>query len=54
MNRDFFLDVQFCESDSSMIEVHTLEYIKSTHSMVRQFRVTLESLQALLCMYSKL
>ena len=54
LNRDFFLDVQFCESDDSIIEVHTLEFIKGTHSMVREFRFSLESLRSLLDVYSKL
>ena len=35
-NRDFSLDVFEEEEDS--LEVHTLEYIKGTHSMVRQYR----------------
>ena len=52
MDKDFFLDVQFCEADSSIIEVHTLEYIKGTHSLVRQFRFSLESLRSLVDVYS--
>ena len=36
INRDFSLDV-FGE-DADALEVHTLEHIKGTHSMVRQYR----------------
>jgi hypothetical protein len=51
-NRDFSLDVFEEEADS--LEVHTLEYIKGTHSMVRQYRFMGKAIRDLIAVYCKL
>jgi hypothetical protein len=49
INRDFSLDV-FAE-DADALEVHTLEHIKGTHSMVRQYRLMGEAIRDLITVY---
>jgi len=51
-NRDFSLDVLEEEADS--LEVHTLEYIKGTHSMVRQYRFMGKAIRDLIAEYCNL
>ena len=54
LNRDFSLDVFEEEDIADSLEVHTLEYIKGTHSMVRQYRFTGTAIRDLIDVYCEL